>query len=561
MYNTFFGLKEKPFKLVPNPAYLFLSKSHEEALAHLTYAVSQGDGFVEITGEVGTGKTTLCRSFLENLDASVVAAYIFNPKLDAVQLLKAINDEFGIDSTPQTVKELIDVLNEFLMRCKGEGKKVLLLVDEAQNLGKDVLEQLRLLSNLETTRDKLLQIILVGQPELAEMLASHELRQLGQRITLSCRLSALTLTETEEYVLHRIAVAALRPGLKFDQAAIRRIYRYAAGVPRLINIVADRALLIAYGLNSHVITEEIVKTAIGELVGADRRGRLSWMRPRRMLPAAIGLACCCLAVYALAVLLGAGGRDSRPDVAAATVLTSPGDVAVAGHAADGSSPSAVFRDFLASVPFSSSRREAFLSTLAVWDHGLPVRDELDAVADDQTFFRLAGEQNGFMLRRETDLDCLRALGLPAILEMRAPGGGRSIYLTVAGMGPGVFTLRGGEREIEVGEAVLRSCWTGTAYIPWKNFLRIDGTIPRNAPGGSVLSFKMLLRDIGCRNVAMTTAYDEGARSIVRNLQRRYGIEADGKVGPLTKIILYREARRYPMPQISTQAPVRSGGAT
>ncbi|MDH4320790.1 MAG: AAA family ATPase, partial [Desulfobulbaceae bacterium] len=501
MYNTFFGLKEKPFKLVPNPAYLFLSKSHEEALAHLTYAVSQGDGFVEITGEVGTGKTTLCRSFLENLDASVVAAYIFNPKLDAVQLLKAINDEFGIDSTPHTVKELIDVLNAFLMECKGAGKKVLLLVDEAQNLGKDVLEQLRLLSNLETTRDKLLQIILVGQPELAEMLASHELRQLGQRITLSCRLSALTLTETEEYVLHRIAVAALRPGLKFDQAAIRRIHRYAAGVPRLINIAADRALLIAYGLNSHVITEEIVKSAIAELAGADRRGRLSWMVKRRMLPVGIGLACCGVAVYVVTVLFGAGSLASRPDLAATDALTRTTEAAVAGQGQDGPAATAGFRDFLAAVPVHSSRRAAFLSTLAVWDKGLLVRDELDAVSDDQTFFRLAGEQNGFMLRLVDDLDCLRALGLPAILEMRAPGPAQPIYLAVARMRPGVFTLRGGEREIEVGEAAFRSFWTGTAYVPWKNFLRIDGTIPRNAPSSSVLSFKMLLRDIGCRDVA------------------------------------------------------------
>ncbi|MDH4321979.1 MAG: peptidoglycan-binding protein, partial [Desulfobulbaceae bacterium] len=198
---------------------------------------------------------------------------------------------------------------------------------------------------------------------------------------------------------------------------------------------------------------------------------------------------------------------------------------------------------------------------AVWDKGLLVRDELDAVSDDQTFFRLAGEQNGFMLRLVDDLDCLRALGLPAILEMRVPGPAQPIYLAVARMRPGVFTLRGGEREIEVGEAAIRSFWTGTAYVPWKNFLRIDGTIPRNAPSSSVLSFKMLLRDIGCRDVAMTAAYDQGAKAIVRNLQRKYGLEADGKVGPLTKIILYREAKRYPMPQISTPASVVAGGAT
>ena len=165
MYENFFGFKEKPFKLVPNPEYLFLSKSHEEALAHLTYALSQGDGFVEITGEVGTGKTTLCRAFLENLDDDAIAAYIFNPKLDPRQLIKTINDELGIKCKTDNTKDLIDNLNNFLMRQKTLRKKVLLLIDEAQNLSKNVLEQLRLLSNLETSKEKLLQIILVGQPE------------------------------------------------------------------------------------------------------------------------------------------------------------------------------------------------------------------------------------------------------------------------------------------------------------------------------------------------------------------------------------------------------------
>jgi len=200
MYNKFFGFKEKPFKLVPNPEYLFLSKSHEEALAHLSYAIYHGEGFVEIIGEVGTGKTTLCRVFLENLDKSIEAAYIFNPKLDALQLLKVINDEFGIDSSPDNTKDLIDILNSFLIEKKSSGQKVLVLIDEAQNLSLEVLEQLRLLSNLETTREKLLQIILVGQPELGEMLASHKLRQLGQRITINCQLTPLSYAETRDYI-------------------------------------------------------------------------------------------------------------------------------------------------------------------------------------------------------------------------------------------------------------------------------------------------------------------------------------------------------------------------
>ena len=219
MYKNFFSFRERPFKLVPNPAYLFLSKSHEEVLAHLTYAVIQGDGFVEITGEVGAGKTTLCRAFLENLDNNTKAAYVFNPNLNSIQLLKAINDEFGIASDADNTKDLIDRLNSFLIAKKAQGKNVILIIDEAQNLTTEVLEQLRLLSNLETSRGKLLQIILVGQPELGEKLDSHELRQLDQRITLKCQLVPLTYKEVQGYIQHRINIASRKAGIQFTGAA------------------------------------------------------------------------------------------------------------------------------------------------------------------------------------------------------------------------------------------------------------------------------------------------------------------------------------------------------
>ena len=265
MYENFFSFIEKPFKLVPNPAYLFLSKSHEEALAHLNYAMSQGDGFMEITGEVGTGKTTLCRAFLENLDANTIAAYIFNPRLSPKQLIKTINDELGINYDTNHAKDLIDKLNAFLMHQKSEGKKVILLIDEAQNLSRNILEQLRLLSNLETNKEKLLQIILVGQPELSDILDSHELRQLGQRITLRCHITPLNFKETLEYIKFRINIAARNAGTKFDRSAYRQIYNYSGGIPRMINIACDRALLTAFGLSQHKITGSIARASIKEL--------------------------------------------------------------------------------------------------------------------------------------------------------------------------------------------------------------------------------------------------------------------------------------------------------
>jgi general secretion pathway protein A len=265
MYKNFFGFKERPFKLVPNPAYLFLSRSHEEALAHLTYAVIQGEGFMEITGEVGTGKTTLCRAFLEHLDDDTTSAYIFNTNLSSIELLKAINDEFGIPSDADNPKDLIDTLNAFLIEQKAQGKNTILLIDEAQNLTNEVLELLRLLSNLETAKHKLLYIILVGQPELKEKLNSHELRQLKQRISLSCRLIPLELKDVRNYIQHRIYVASGEPRVQFADAAYRSIYNYSRGIPRLVNIVCDRALLTAFSLDQKEITQGIVKASINEL--------------------------------------------------------------------------------------------------------------------------------------------------------------------------------------------------------------------------------------------------------------------------------------------------------
>ena len=283
MYENFFGFKEKPFKLVPNPDYLFLSKSHEEALAHLNYALSQGDGFVEITGEVGTGKTTLCRAFLENLDDDTVAAYIFNPTLGPKQLIRTICDELAIKCQPDNTKDLIDSLNNFLMRQKTLRNKVILLIDEAQNLSKNVLEQLRLLSNLETNKEKLLQIILVGQPELGDILDSHELRQLGQRITLRYRLSPLTARETVDYIQYRIDKASQKSGIKFDRPALRLIYRYSRGIPRIINIACDRVLLTAFGLGKYKITGSIARDAIRELKSRGTPGRYELVDWKKIL--------------------------------------------------------------------------------------------------------------------------------------------------------------------------------------------------------------------------------------------------------------------------------------
>ncbi len=351
MYEKFFGFTERPFQLVPNPAYMFLSRSHEEALAHLTYAMTQGDGFVEITGEVGTGKTTLCRVFLDSLGDEVEAAYIFNPMLTAVELLRAINDEFGIPSGADGAKELIDELNDFLMQRRREGKKVLLLIDEAQNLNRDVLEQLRLLSNLETNTSKLLQIILVGQPELRDLLDSHDLRQLRQRITLSCHLAPLDFPETIAYIRHRIRIASRRDPVIFSRSAAAAVYRYSGGTPRRINIVSDRSMLTAFSRNKQKISGKIARAAVRELTprGDTARSRIpvsGFLAPAVILffLAAAGF----LLLHPRPDFRPGGGADpapgpepveSRPSAAVADAVSSLPAAASSGRASVAAPPS------------------------------------------------------------------------------------------------------------------------------------------------------------------------------------------------------------------------------
>jgi len=251
MYAPFFGLEHPPFSIAPDPRYLFMSERHREALAHLLYGLDGGGGFVLLTGEIGTGKTTVCRCFLEQIPASCNVAYIFNPKLTVQELLRSICDEFGVAHRPavpgaETAKDCIDPLNDFLLQAHAAGRSSVLIIDEAQNLRLDVLEQLRLLTNLETNERKLLQIILIGQPELRTMVAHPRLEQLAQRVIARYHLDALTRQETAQYIAHRLAVAGWRGPLPLERRALARVHALTGGVPRRINLLCDRALLGAY---------------------------------------------------------------------------------------------------------------------------------------------------------------------------------------------------------------------------------------------------------------------------------------------------------------------------
>ena len=286
MYKEYFGFKSLPFSIAPDPGYLYLSEQHKEALAHLIYGVGEQGGFVLLSGEVGTGKTTICRAFLHQIPEHCELAYVVNPKQSETELLKSICDEFGIYYfwEGQGSNYLVDLINEHLLSLHSQGKSAVLIIDEAQNLNADVLEQLRLLTNLETDKKKLLQLILLGQPELNELLARNELRQLAQRITARFHLNALTENETRDYILHRLKVAGFH-GLLFHEEALKKIFNASHGVPRLINVICDRCLLGVYSTGGNLVNETISEKAIEEVVGRATVKR--WRFPFRIAAASL----------------------------------------------------------------------------------------------------------------------------------------------------------------------------------------------------------------------------------------------------------------------------------
>ena len=269
MYNSFFGFSENPFNLTPDPRYLFLSPYHKEAIEHLLYGINERKGFIVITGGIGTGKTTLCRMLLNHLGTDTKSALIFNSFISDMELLKSINQEFGIAMGPmaETKKDFIDTLNNFLLDTFGKGGNALLMIDEAQNLSHNVLEQIRMLSNLETAKEKLIQIVLVGQPELEGLLAAPSLRQLNERVMVRYNLRPLSSKDIRGYVEHRMAVAGGHGNPRFTKGAVRNIYLYSRGNPRRINNVCDRALLIAYVMGKHDVSRSIIKKSNRELYG------------------------------------------------------------------------------------------------------------------------------------------------------------------------------------------------------------------------------------------------------------------------------------------------------
>lgn len=524
MYERFFGLADLPFRLTPDPRYLFLSSRHADALAHLRLGLTESSGFVCITGDVGTGKTTLLRHFLAGLGADVHTAYVFNPALTALELLQTINAEFGLPAASASRTELIAALNARLVAEHAAGRRSVVVVDEAQALDLAVLEQLRLLSNLETTTEKLLRIILVGQPQLRGLLQHPDLTQLNQRITLRWHIGPLTRRETAAYVRHRVDVAAGTTGRSlFTRGALRRIHRLSGGVPRLVNMIAHRALIAAFAAERPRVGTRTVARVHRELSSVPLPGR------RRRAWSAVA------AATAAGALLGVGAM-----LAARVWLAAPAPpAAVAGGTSRAPSPAAAPAPVpdpdatLARLDVGESARRAFAAIARAWGAAPPAADDATTPG---AYERLARERSLEHATLEANTSMLRLLDVPAILELHFPAGVGLRLAAVTGVDETGWILDVGGTRLHVDDAFLDRRWFGHAHLFWRDTQQLGSTpLVRWSEGPAVERLQRTLTRLGAFDAPVSGTYDEATEAAVRAFQRAHFLEPDGMVGPLTRL--------------------------
>lgn len=614
MYEKFFGIDEPPFRLTPDPRYLYLSAKHREALGHLVYGIHEGAGFVAITGEIGAGKTTLLRSLLSRADDTTQYAYILNPVLTGLELMQEINHELGIPSAG-TRREMLSALNHFLLDQKRRGRRVVIVIDEAQALDGATLEQLRMLSNFETETAKLLQIVLVGQPELRDVLARPELEQLNQRVTVRWHLGPLDRAETAKYVEHRVTTAAGgRPRTLFTRGAIGQIYGYSRGVPRLINIICHRSLLVAFANDSTRVTRGTVRRAIRELQEPRRvrpdRWRRAWVATTSVAAVLAVLATGGAIAWqrygdALRERIGvpANGREpvaaepavaprkaEAPSAPAASVERSaPPDGLVEVAAPSVASPEAMPASAPvatadgapapATAPHASEEEQALeRSTLAeairqispgnsayaateallrAWNAPALAPAEASSATIDLT--RIARARGLEYLPIQGNLNLLRVLDLPAILELAPDDGSAPRFVTVERLQDEIATVSVGRTPIEISSDVLGEAWFGKAHLFWQDVDRLGPMLAMGASSPAVGRLHELLKSADVYAGAPTSTFANATQEAVLRFQRSKRLEADGKVGPMTMIALYQSVSGNRLPHLGA-APEKSGGS-
>jgi general secretion pathway protein A len=527
LYREFYNLEEKPFALLPDPRFLYLGSSHREALAHLLYGVEAGEGFIEVIGQVGTGKTTLCRTLLDRFAPNVHVAFIFNPSQSELELLQGIAREFGLATEGRGRSELVNELNEFLLKTRAAERRAVLVIDEAQNLPRDVLEQLRLLSNLETEREKLLQIVLIGQPELEENLSRSDLRQLRQRITVRWDIRPLDRAETEDYVSHRLRVAGRRGGGPlFTSGAMNALYRASKGTPRLINAIADRALLAGYAARRERINGRIVKRAIREMVNTGA-GRQSW----RAVALWAGAPLLCAAVAGGALYVHPEWLPRFGALSVATALPEEGYTAVA------ESPDQNLQRLapaLLARTAEQSASQALARILQLWG----ISAELPpSIAPSSMAVVLKGVSNLRLNPDFTTFAEIRKLDQPVILEFE-PRAGELRYAVLHTLQGELAGVSAGDENFLIRTSTLNRYWTGRAMFAWRNFESLAILTPGDARPGVRLLQNALTR-LGYMAPGDPSAeYDERTELAVRKFQEGQGLPGTGELGFKSMISLY-----------------------
>ncbi|NBV18856.1 ExeA family protein [Janthinobacterium sp.] len=535
MYTHYFQLKQSPFSIAPDPRYLYMSERHREALAHLLYGVGSGGGFVLLTGEIGAGKTTVCRCFMEQIPDNCQLAYIFNPKLSVEELLHSICEEFRIALAPgvASVKGYVDAINAYLLASHAQGKNNVLIIDEAQNLSAAVLEQLRLLTNLETSERKLLQIILIGQPELRAMLARPELEQLAQRVIARYHLGSLSADETASYIHHRLAVAGSTAQTPFAPRQMAQIHALSHGVPRRINLLCDRALLGAYVENQRHVTRPILRRAAAEVFAEEgRRAPAAGLR----WPHVAG------GVLAGAVVTAALAWHFMPHApATASVAKLPAAVAAPAPApAAAAAPAAVPAPAAASMP----DRNAMLRQLAaLWGDHLPDGDACQVAA--RAGLRCLQSRGGIAE--------LRVLDRPALLSLRDPAGQERLALLTQLRGEtATLAIDGRQQSLPLAELAQRSDGSFTTF--WRAPRGWRDEVPAGARGADVDWLAQRLAQLhGLPMPQANLPLDAEMQRLLRDFQQSQNLKADGLAGPKTFMRLMQSGDN-PEPRLSGAAP-------
>ncbi len=570
MYESFYGLKEKPFSLTPDPKYLFLSEKHKEAFAHLLFGIKNRMGFIMVTGEIGTGKTTICRALLSQLDPDTELAFIFNPCLNPVELLKRILTEFGVQTNAETLLDLTDQLNEFLLNKSRQQKNCVLVIDEAQNLTPPVLEQIRLLSNLETEKEKLLQIVLIGQPELLERLKLHELRQLNQRITARYHLNPLDEQETRQYIAYRIHIAGGKKRIQFTPKAYKLIYKYGKGIPRLINSICDRALLVGYTREKKIIDHHIVKQALKELQGQLQHPQSvsaktkDWKRflPNPSLIVGIALILIALRIWYIPInemaqelgnidnIFSSGAQNSNVN------RVSNSHVEAISKNTDSNTNSeltaklieGLWKRFFEEIPKKSdnfiqnidelntdtekSRIESALVLLRMWNMA-----QVKGQPDDnspQGLVRFFNENGLSAEVLQTTVSQFLTIGLPAMVYIKQRD--KEFWCAlVQEKGDNVVLFLGSQKLLSITKDQFRSIFANLVVIPWKDDSKVK-SLSIGATGESVNQLKTLLQNGGWLSKNNTTdKFDEETQKAVKRLQTEMGLPMDGVAGKQVRL--------------------------